>query len=197
MSGSFTSPESTPNAAGGDILASLEAYWQSLRHAQQLPARHDLVPHQIDLALPHAFILHRVAPGVARIRMAGQRIHDLLRMDARGLPFSILFASASRDQLCDLVETAFTRPAIVAADLSAPARMLRAPLRARLLMLPLADTRGDTSRILGGIVTDGQAGQQPARFDLAADCDLRIDSLAIAQKPDAGRPALRLVVNNG
>ena len=178
------------------ILRNLEGYWQSLRTAQTLPARNDLAPHLIDAALPHAFILHRVAPGVARIRVAGQRIHDFLRMDARGMPFSILFGPASRDQLSNLVETAFIRPAIIAAELTAPAQMMRAPLKADMIMLPMVDDQGVTSRILGGIVTDGVIGSKQRRFDLATGAALRIEPLPVAQKPDAARPALRLVVNN-
>ncbi|WP_322892518.1 MULTISPECIES: PAS domain-containing protein [unclassified Yoonia] len=187
------------------ILRSLEAYWQSLRHARRIPARNDIAPDQIDAALPYAFVLQRVAPGVARMRVAGQRIHDLLRMDARGMPVSILFAPGSRDALSDLVETAFVRPAIIAADLIAPAQLFHPALAGRIMLLPLRDDQGKTSRVLGALVTKPVTGNAPRRFDLAPGRTLRIDSLAIGlvssqpspqQKPDAIRPALRLIVNN-
>lgn len=198
MSGTHDIPDTslTRSSADTDILRVLEDYWHALRLARHLPARSDLAPYQIDVALPHAFILHRVAPGVARIRMAGQHIHDLLRMDARGMPFSILFTPASRTAMSDLVEKAFAMPAIVAADLVSPAQMFCADLTARMVMLPLSDHQGVVSRILGGIVAAGQTGQRPRRFDLLPQGHLRIDPLDVAQKPDAMRPALRLVVNN-
>ncbi|WP_043699297.1 PAS domain-containing protein [Yoonia vestfoldensis] len=190
------------------ILHSLENYWHSLRHARHIPARNDVAPHMIDAALPHAFILQRVAPGVARMRVAGQKIHDLLRMDARGMPISVLFGPDSRDSLRDLVETAFTQPAIVAASLLSAGQMFRPALPATILMLPLRDEKGATSRVLGALVCEGMTGNRPRRFDLAPGRLVRIDSLAInlassqpapaqMQRPDAERPALRLVVDNG
>lgn len=209
MSSTYDSPDTPRHALPGvacPILKNLESYWQSLRHAQQIPARSEVAPHEIDALLPFAFILHRVAPRVARIRVAGQRIHDLLRMDARGMPVSILFTPASRDRLGDLVETAFTSPAIIAANLLAPAQLFRPALAATILMLPLRDDIGQTSRLLGAIVPDDAPGNRPRRFDLAPHRAVRIDHLGIAlatsqmapaQKPDAVRPALRLVVNNG
>ncbi|MBQ1202448.1 MAG: PAS domain-containing protein, partial [Loktanella sp.] len=162
-------------------------------------------PHQIDPVLPFAFILQRVAPRVARIRVAGQKIHDLLRMDARGMPMSILFTPDSRDKLTDLVETAFTSPAIIAARLLAPAQLFRPALPATILMLPMRDDLGQTNRMLGAIVAQGESGHRPRRFDLAPASPIRIEPLhpiqtqsstMPKQKPDAGRPALRLVVDN-
>ncbi len=85
--------------AENPILRHLESYWQSLRHARHIPARNEIAPQGIDAALPYAFILQRVGPGVARMRVAGQKIHELLCMDARGMPVSVLFAPNSREQL--------------------------------------------------------------------------------------------------
>lgn len=185
------------DTAGAAILSHLETYWRSLCAADRIPARNDLAPDLIDAALPYAFILHRVAPGIARFRMAGQRINALVRMDARGMPFSILFAPASRSHIAELVETAFMRPAIIGAGLVSPAQILRAPVTARMLLLPLRDAQGQTTRMLGALVSEGILGPTARRFDLAHDLSLRIDSLSGLQKPDAIRPALRLVVNNG
>ncbi|WP_322888968.1 MULTISPECIES: PAS domain-containing protein [unclassified Yoonia] len=198
------------------ILQSLELYWQSLRHSRHIPARNEIAPHMIDAALPHAFILQRVAPGVARMRVAGQRIHDLLRMDARGMPVSVLFAPDSRDRMRDLVETAFTQPAIVAASLLSAGQIFRPALPATIMMLPMRDERGEVSRVLGALVCDASPANRARRFDLVPDRTVRIDSLAITlassqpapaplpepiapqpQRPDMQRPALRLVVDNG
>jgi hypothetical protein len=183
------------------ILHDVEAYWQSLRQADLIPARVDVAAHQIDAALSHAFILQRVAPRVGRFRVAGQNLHDLLKMDPRGMPVSTLFSPASFDQLGDLVETAFVRPAIVSVGLVAPAQLFRAAITAQMLLLPLRDGKDQTSRILGAIVADGPVGNRPRRFDLAADAQVRIAPLcayAPQQKgPRVSRAALRLVVNNG
>ena len=90
--------------AENPILRHLGSYWQSLRHARHIPARNEIAPQGVDAALPYAFILQRVGPGVARMRVAGQKIHELLCMDARGMPVSVLFAPNSREQLRALVD---------------------------------------------------------------------------------------------
>ncbi|WP_108814215.1 PAS domain-containing protein [Loktanella sp. Alg231-35] len=190
------------------VLQSLEDYWQTLRHADRLPARSDIAPDQIDQVLPHAFILQRVAPGTARFRVAGQRLHDLLRIDARGMPFSTLFAPQAHDQLQELVEAAFMDPAIVALPLRSESGLLRPEINGTMLLLPMRDQHNDTSRILGAIVTEPVTGTRPQRFLIAQDRPMRRENLGVRlaatqlmprpqqQRPDAARPALKLVVNN-
>lgn len=191
-------------------LQSLEKYWQALRHAQRIPSRNDIEPRQIDEALPHAFILQRVAPGVARMRVAGQYLHDLLKMDARGMPISTFFAPAARDEIAKLIEAAFTVPAIVAVPLVSKGNLVRHEVTGTMLLLPLRDTKGQTSRILGALVTEGVPGNRPRRFQIADNTAIRHEPLsprlAAVQRifqpsktkgPDAQRPALRLVINNG
>lgn len=196
--------------ANNPTLQSLEAYWQTLRNAQRIPSRNDIEPRQIDQALPHAFILQRVAPGVARMRVAGQQLHELLKMDARGMPISTLILPEAREEIAKLIEDAFTTPAIVALPLISPSSLMRAELTATMLLLPLRDAKGETSRILGALVTDDAPGNRPRRFQIHPGKAIRNEPLqprlATVQglvhtkeekRPDAVRPALRLVVNNG
>ena len=206
---SFHRHQDSPGA-NDPILQSLEAYWQALRHASQIPSRNDIQPRQIDDALPHTFILQRIAPGIARMRVAGQQLHDLLKMDARGMPIGTFFTPEARDELTQLVETAFTEPAIIALPLYAPGNIVRTPLTGTMLMLPLRDDNGQTSRILGAIVTEGNRGNRARKFGIAKDIPTRHETLGIKlatshsnplafhkKGPDAMHPALRLVVNNG
>lgn len=192
------------------ILTSLEHYWQTLRRARRLPLRNDIDPNQIDRALPYAFILQRVAPGVARMRVAGQHLHDLLHMDARGMPISTFFDAAAREQLAQMIESAFQEPAIIALPLYSPGGLLRPAMKGTMLLLPLNDEKGETTRVLGAIVTDGLTGNRPRRFHVPDGAVIRHETLclhlastqpfarAINHKgPDAQRPALRLVVDNG
>lgn len=191
------------------VLQNLEHYWHTLRHAQQLPARTDIAPSKIDHALPHAFILQRVAPGTARFRVAGQRLHDLLKMDARGMPLSTLFMPDAREQLQSLLETAFTTPAIVGIPLMSPGSLLRPTLKATMLLLPLRDKDDRTTRILGALVTDQDPGTRPRRFSIPPDARIRHEPVGVQldhktlihrapeKRPDVLRPALRLVINNG
>ncbi|WP_439155882.1 PAS domain-containing protein [Yoonia sp.] len=199
----------TQPGADNPILTSLEHYWQTLRRARRLPLRNEIEPSQIDRALPHAFILQRVAPGVARMRVAGQHLHDLLQMDARGMPVSTFFESAAREQIAQLIESAFQEPAIIALPLQSPGGLLRPAMKGTMLLLPLNDEKGETTRVLGAIVTDGQTGNRPRRFYVPEGAVIRHETLCLHlastqpvtpamnhKGPGARRPALRLVVDN-
>jgi hypothetical protein len=194
------------------ILTSIEQYWHTLRHARHIPVRNDLDPSKIDLALPYAFILQRVAPGTARFRVAGQRIYDLLKMDARGMPFSTLFQPEARDALADLIETAFCEPAILGLPLMSASTLLRPRLQGAIVLLPMQDDKGQTNRLLGGFVTDGTTQSRPRRFEIDSQQPIRHEALgpqlattrlvprspAPSERPEAlQHPTLRLVVNNG
>ena len=198
------------SGANHPVLQDLETYWHALRHAQRIPLRNDIQPTKIDSALPHTFILQRVAPGIARVRVAGQQLHDLLKMDARGMPISTFFLPTSRDQLSDLIEAAFSEPAIIAVPLIAPGSIVRAQVTGTMLLLPLRDDAGTTSRMLGAIVTNGIRGTRPRRFDIDQSLTMRHEHLGVrivtaqsgaqlneTKRPDVIRPALRLIVNNG
>ncbi|SFS10234.1 PAS domain-containing protein [Yoonia litorea] len=194
-------------------LVALERYWQSLRKTETVPQRIAMNPSAIESVLPHAFILQRVAAGTARFRVAGQRIHDLLKMDPRGMPFSTLFQQQTHDDLRELTEAAFADPAIVGLPLVSDGGVLRPGLSGALLLLPMRDTAGETTRLLGAFVTGDHASRRPRRFRIALDQATRVDPLGpkrpvmtllntppdrIEKGPDTpSRPALKLVVNNG
>ena len=59
-------------------LALIEDHWNAQHIDGQVPRRADIAPDALGHALPFTFMLHRVAPGVGRIRVAGQKLHDIL-----------------------------------------------------------------------------------------------------------------------
>lgn len=194
------------------LLVGLERYWQTLRHASRVPARSDLNPNQIDAVLPHAFILQRVAPGTARFRVAGQRLHDLLKMDARGMPLSVLFDPQARETLQEMLEDAFNGPSILGLPLISHGTMMRPTVHAAMLLLPMQDDKGANNRLLGALVTPQMQHNRPRRFEIDPARHLRRENLGLSvatttlqpkapapsKRPDASlHPALRLVVNNG
>ena len=202
----------------GDALAhphllSLEAYWQKLREAGDIPARTDLNPARIEHVLPYTFILQRVAAGTARFRVAGQRLHDLLKMDPRGMPFSTLFDQDCHSDVRHVIEAVCADPAIIGLQVRSAATLLRPSLEGSVLLLPMRDTSGQMSRILGAIVTPDTTSHKPRRFAIRNDLPRRHDRLGAprpelvslmphlvrpSERPDAAlRPALKLVVNNG
>ncbi len=200
------------HSSGSDhgILTVLESYWRDLRGANRLPVRNSVDPARIDAALPSAFILDRVAPGVARMRVAGQRINDLLGMDGRGMLFSSLFSPAAAQDISRLLDQVFDGPAIVSLPVVSHRSLTRSRMTGQILVLPLAGTDGGVARALGALVTDSAPGRSARRFDIAPgeirvegldhpDTRLRLAATSGAPLrigPAVARPALKLVVSN-
>lgn len=203
-----TVPLRTPDRRATDVihpaLKQIEDLWQSLRAGTTLPKRTDIDPDCIDAALPWSFVLHCVAPGVARVRVAGQMVHNALRTDPRGMTINAFFGDEDRSTLAVHLEAMFTDPALVQLALRSPARLLRPEINGTMLLLPLLDGYGDVTRALGVLVTDRNLRSRQS-LGLDADKPLRYEPASLyhtppapqTQRPDAVRPALRLVVNNG
>lgn len=204
----------TPGAP--PMLAALEQYWRHLRGAQRLPVRRAVDPGRIDAALPHAFILERVAPGVARFRVTGQKINTMLGLDGRGMLFGALFADAAAQSAVHWADQAFATPAIIELALFTPRRLLAERHKARLLLLPLTGRDGTVSRALGAIEGIGTDNGGMRRWTLDP-LPIRVTDLGparprlVTSRPgpaarpanpaqsgaERPRPALRLVVSNG
>lgn len=146
------------------LLAQVRAYWQGLRQGTALPTRDKIDPRGIAEALESTFLLERIAPGVARFRIAGLHLHDLIGLDVRGMPLSTLFDPASRKRLSDGVEAVFTTPVILEMWLEAERGLGRPHLEGRMLLLPLSDAQGQTSLALGCLAMAGGMGRAPRRF---------------------------------
>ncbi|MBA4489308.1 PAS domain-containing protein [Paracoccus sp. S1E-3] len=150
-------------------LTELRSYWDSLRKGRAVPDRADVEPKGIRRALDYAFILERIAPGAARFRLAGRHLIDVMGMEVRGMPVCSLLNPGSRGRLSDVLETVFKGPQIAEVTLRSEAGYGRPPLTGRMLFLPLKSDLGDVTRALGCLVTDGQIGRGPRRFDLTRD----------------------------
>ena len=146
------------------LLAQVRAYWQGLRHDGALPARNTIDPRGIAEALESTFLLERVAKGVARFRIAGMHLHDLIGMDVRGMPLSTLFDPAGRNRSSDGLEAVFTTPAVLEIWLEAERGLGRPRLEGRILVLPLSDAQGQTTLALGCLAMSGALGRAPRRF---------------------------------
>ncbi len=167
---------------GRPILDELERYWRDLRGARRLPVRSEVDPARIDAALPHAFVIERVAPGIARLRVTGQKLNACLGMDARGMPLSTFFTPAARPMLATHLETVFDGPALVDLPLTSARGIGRPLLTGRLLLLPLLGSDGTVSRALGALMTDGMIGRAPRRFDIAPG-DIRSEIIGELTRP--------------
>lgn len=153
----------------GHIIAEMRDYWHGLRRGRAIPARSDVEPRGISRALDYAFILERIAPGAARMRLAGRHLIDLMGMEVRGMPICAFLQSSSRGRLSDVLESVFKAPQIAELTLNSRGEYARPELNARMLLLPLRSDLGDVTRALGCLISDGETGVAPRRFDLVAD----------------------------
>ncbi len=161
----FNMTEFQPHS-GYAPLSLVEAYWEALRADREMPKRAEIDPRGIESALENAFILERVAPGVARMRIAGSHLHDLLGMEARGMPLTTFFEQDARTRIAGLLEEVFQTPATAEVMMHSPASLGQPALDARMILLPLKSDLGDVSRILGCLVSLGDIGTAPRRFEL-------------------------------
>ena len=147
-------------------LRQMDAYWHGLRRGRVVPSRSDIDPRGIDGILEYAFVAERIAPGHARIRIAGSHLCDVMGMEVRGMPLSAMLSPVSRNLTSDLIKQVFDAPAQVDLSLTAEKRIGKPALNGRMMLLPMTDDFGDISRVLGCLVTDGKIGRAPRRFEV-------------------------------
>lgn len=147
-------------------IAQVEAYWDGLRNGRLCPTRHEVDPRGIAGALHEAFILEKIAPGLARIRLAGQHLNEILDMEVRGMPISAFFLTDARKELHRALEALFDMPAQVTLSLTTEPRAFRKPLQAQMVLLPLRDEDDQITRVLGALQVEGELKRGPHRFDI-------------------------------
>ena len=152
--------------SGYAALSLVEAYWDALRAGREMPKRAEIDPRGIESALEHAFILERIAPGVARMRIAGSHLHDIMGMEARGMPITAFFEQDARIKVAGLLEEVFRTPATAEVVMQSTSSLGQPALEARMILLPLKSDLGDVSRILGCMVSLGELGTVPRRFNV-------------------------------
>ncbi|WP_224823688.1 PAS domain-containing protein [Cognatishimia sp. MH4019] len=165
---------SAPRAAGHSLIAQVEAYWSEQRKGALVPTRADINPRGIEAALPSAFILERVAPGIARFRLAGGNLCDLMGMDVRGMPITAMMDVDARVKLVTPLEAVFKKPAIARFSLLSPRGISRPALDATMALFPLTDGNGNVTRALGCFVSNSRAGRTPRRFAIE---DMQVDAI--------------------
>ena len=166
-------------------LREVETYWHALCGATTVPLRSQIDPRGIEGALEYAFLAERIAPQMAKLRVAGSHLSDLMGMEVAGMPLSALFAPGDRDKLAEAVGKLFADPAIVRAQLRGEQGFGKSALEGELLLLPLRSDMGDLSRALGCLVTRGRIGRTPRRFEIASISTVPALQNAPAPAPEA------------
>jgi hypothetical protein len=154
---------------GGPVagLAEVRAYWEGLRDASNLPRRTQIDPRGMAGALGQVVLLEQVAAGMARIRLGGTTLNDLMGMEVRGMPLSALFDPMARQALERVLAQVFTGRQAATLVLEAERGLARPVLSGRLLLLPVLGDAGRPDLILGHLALSGGIGRTPRRFHIA------------------------------
>lgn len=150
-----------------ESLRLVESYWHELATTRgEVPLRSEIDPRRIENALENAFLAERIASGLAKLRVAGSHLNDLMGMETSGMPLSTLFTPAARDRLADAVTRVFAEGVAATLRLSGEEGFGRNSLQGDLLLLPLRSDMGDMTRMIGALVSSGRIGRTPRRFDI-------------------------------
>lgn len=149
-----------------DRARKVERYWDDLRRGQIVPYRSEVDPRRIEDALSCAFIGERVSAGMARLRIAGTEINDLMGMETRGMPVSALIEPGSRARFSAALRALFAEPAAIRMRLAAPGSLGRPAMSGNLVLLPMRDDMGEITRLLGCLEVAGKVGRCPRRFEI-------------------------------
>lgn len=160
-----------------------EAYWTALLGEDGVPMRSQIDPRGLENVLEYTFILERIAPGLARFRLAGSHLNKLAGMEVRGMPLTAFFEPDARDKVKTHLDQVFTTPAMAELGLVSKGKLGRAHLQARMILLPLRSDLGDVSRVLGVMVSDGAIGATPRRFAISDQRVRPISELRQRPKP--------------
>lgn len=172
---------------GYTAISQVEAYWESLRGARMMPKRSEIDPRGIENALGYTFVLERLAPGIARVRIAGSHLSDLMGMEVRGMPITAFIAPPFRKRMSEALEEVFRRPAVSDIRLASELSQGKPHMEARMLLLPMKSDLGDISRALGCFVAQGEIGRTPRRFDVVDARIRRISAPSAAAVAQAER----------
>lgn len=150
------------------ILAQVEAHWENIRMGRLVPSRTEVDPRALQGALAHIFVIERISTALARFRITGSHLCDLMGIEVRGLPVSAIFEPGSREKLADAMQAVFDDPSIVRLELGAAKGFGRAALSGDMMLLPLKSDLGEISRALGVLVMSGNVGRTPRKLEIVS-----------------------------
>jgi hypothetical protein len=180
-------------------LAVVHDYWQGLREARRLPYRADLDPKRIREALHHAFLLDTEHPTQSQFRIAGSALSDLLQRDVRFENFRSLFAIDHQDYIGEVLNDVCRLPATARLNFEI-AGLINLKQSAQMILLPMADAQGRTSRILGCLDFEDVNGSQfgPASLIPSGSVIRLIEHIGPRSHNSAGssKPSPRLIYEN-
>ena len=180
----------SPRNAEPDFPAvrAVQAHWETLRAGRVCPSRAEVDPKPLAHCLDVMFVAELVAPTVARLRLCGQQLGELLGMEPRGMPLSVFFHAEARVELTNALQQ-LAQGARVTLPLRSPAGLGQPVIDGVLALMPLTDHEGRITRILGVLETRGPAGRAPRRFNLSAPMRARSGHEAVDTAEKVLRPS--------
>lgn len=172
-------PERVSNA----LINQVTDYWASLPRHGAAPQRASIQAADLSDALPHVFLAQIVTPRVARFRIVGHQIEDLMGVEMRGMTLTALFAGAARAEI-QSATAHVSRGTKVLLSLEGETGLGMPQLDAVLALLPLTDSAGTITHMLGVLERAGASGRRPRRFALAQPCDVNEVAPVRLQKPN-------------
>ena len=97
-------------ATGFSAFSQVESYWEVLLGSRLVPKRSEIDPRGIEDALEYTLVLERIAIGMARFRIAGSHLCNIMGMEVRGMPLSSFITPSRRETLGSILETFFNAP---------------------------------------------------------------------------------------
>jgi hypothetical protein len=172
---------------GALVLDRMEDYWNSLRRGETVPYRAEVDPRSVQRTLRNAFILERLAPGMAKLRVSCNTLTEIQGMDMRGMPITSIITEESRAEFREILEQVFSGPATARIDLNTSRTFRRNGRQASMLLLPLRSESGEINRLLGAITVDGASRVGPTRFDLTESLvhDVNVSDDGLAERLSA------------
>lgn len=147
-------------------ITEVEAYWEALRGVRLVPLRSEVDPRGIERALDKTFLLERIGPGLARFRLAGKALNDLMGLEVRGMPLTSIIAVPAREEMRTALNQLFDGPKALTLGLQGEGGIGRPALKGHMILLPLRSDLGDITRALGCLAWYGRIGRTPRRFEV-------------------------------
>lgn len=176
-----------PEESDTTLISRVTDYWASLPRHGGAPQRSSVQAADLTDALPHIFLAQIVTTRVAKFRIVGHQIEDLMGMEMRGMPLTALFTGTAREEIQSAV-THVRRGARVLLSLEAETGFGLPKLDAVLALMPLSDSSGTITHLMGVVEPSGTSGRRPRRFALAQPC-----AVSPVAQPQPGKPALRVI----
>jgi hypothetical protein len=164
-------------------LQILRGYWEGLRQDGALPHREAVSPSGLGGALENCFIVERIAPGMGRFRVAGSAVTDVLGLEPRGMPLTMLLEPVARGTLTRVLDEVFTAATALDITLEAERAIGRPHLAARMILLPIRGASGEYHQAIGALALSGQIGRAPRRFGITRMRSETIDAPAAFIQP--------------